>query len=302
LSEPLALSYTSVLDNYARCPRYHKHANIQRLEPDRPALGMEFGSAGHVALGVLYDTGDLGKALEAAKKAWAPWEGMDVEKSGAPGIRTQAKLREIITAYYEQIFKDEKWEDMPGEAEKLTQIEIEVPGEHVLRRVLGYECEYIIYRLKIDRKGHSGGVLAIQEWKFLKPFFTSEFIVEPNAQIVGYLVASEANKAVVTVIDVMKSEKGMTVPRSKSVEPRSIFHRDPCFYEPHVFEEWKKDVLAWASMVYLCQKMDYWPKHDPGSCGAYGGCPYRTLCASDEEQRKVLSELSFKKKKRMEVK
>lgn len=283
----IALSYSRI-ESFARCPRFDYYRNELRLEPDRPALGMVFGDAGHKGLGKLYDTGSLDESIKTATELWEPYEGMDVEKNGQPGIRTKAKLTEILTAYVEQLFGKEDWEDEGGE---------QLDAFTLIRDDLT-----VTYRYKIDRIGKSGGTPAIQEWKFLKPFFTNEFIPEPNLQVVGYLKATNRQKAIVTVADVMKSSKnGMVVQKAKDVLPRSIFHRDPVYYDGWVFGEWEKDVFGWAKSILTCRESNYWPKNAPGACGNYGGCVYKTLCNADEEQRKVLMELSFKKREKKEV-
>jgi len=283
----IKLSYSRI-NEFATCPRFFQYSNELQLEPDRESLGMKFGDAGHRGLGALYTHNSLDACLTVASDAWKPFEGMDVEKNGQPGMRTTAKLREILTAYFEQLYGKEEWIDQGGE--RLESM--------VLKRG---ELE-IIYRFKIDREGLSGGVPAIQEWKFNKPFFTNEFIPEPNLQIVGYLRATGKKKAVVTVCDVVKnSVKGQVQPRNKADLPRSIFHRDPVYYDDWVFKEWEEDVFGWAVSILTCRESNYWPKNAPGACGNYGGCVYKTLCNAEEEQRKVLMELSFRKKEKREV-
>jgi hypothetical protein len=166
---------------------------------------------------------------------------------------------------------------------------------------LGYRHGFIGYRIKIDRKGLSGGVPAIHEWKFLKPLIGTDFVPEPNNQIVGYLYALKAKKAVVTVAKVqISSSGGMVKGRLKSDEPHSIFTRDPVFYDSHVFEEFKRDVIGWALSYLTCQASEYWPKNAPGACNYYGGCQFKQLCAADPEQRKVLIELSYRPKPKYE--
>jgi hypothetical protein len=295
--DPMKLSFTA-MDVQARCPRYNHYNTELELESLAPSLGKEFGSAGHAGLGALYSTKSLEEALKAAEKVWKPWEGQDVDKNGKPGVRTLIKLKEILTAYKEQFYDQEKWEDTGGE--KLQQIELLHPPEcfQEFLSLVGSPNLQLIYRYKIDRTGLSGGVKAVQEWKFLKPFMGKEFITEPNNQVVGYLKGEKATKAVVTVMDVMASSvKGMVKGKAKDAEWRSIFKRDPVFYEPWVFEEWEKDVWGWALSILTCRMSGYWPKNAPGACDNYGGCIFKMLCCAPPEQRETMIELGFRKKK-----
>ena len=293
-----SISYTAA-DTGARCPRYYFYDRVMKIEAQSKRLGMMFGSAGHTGLHKLYDTKNLDSCLDAAFKAWEPFEGQDVSKDGKPGVRTWAKLKEILTAYYNQIYVNEKWTDQGGEI--LESFLIEIPP--FIRDAflgVGYTEEAIRYRFKIDRKGLSGDVPAIQEWKFLKPILGSDFVPEPNNQIVGYLKGMQARKAVVTVAKVqVSSVEGMIKGRTKDAEPHSIFTRDPVFYDPHVFEEFSMDMLMWSFIILSCTALGYWPKNAPGACNYFGGCQFKQLCASDPEQRKVLIELSFQKKEPM---
>jgi hypothetical protein len=289
------LSYTRMA-SAARCPRYHYFDYVLKITTQKEQLGMRFGFAGHTGIHALYDTRNLKACLEAAEKAWAPYEGMDVDKGGKPGVRTLAKLKEILTAYHDQIFLTEDWTDEGGEKEEVLLIS--VPSVHwYLFSKAGYAPFYVYYTAKIDRRGISGKVPAIQELKFLKPFLGSEFVPEPNNQIVGYLKASNRRKAVVTVAKVQQSSiKGMVQPRSKKDEPYSIFTRDPVFYSDFVFEEFEKDVIGWAVSILTWKLNKHYPKSAPDACNMYGGCPYKVLCSVEPIQREVMIELGFKKK------
>jgi len=257
---------------------------------------MKFGLAGHAGVRQLYETKDLQKCLSAAEEVWKPFEGMDVGKDGKPGVRTLTKLREILTAYHEQLFLKEDWTDQGGEV--MEELLIPVPPYywHLFSKC-GYSPFYIRYLAKIDRFGLSGQVPAIQELKFLKPFMGGEFTPEPNNQIVGYLRASRRRKAIVTVAKVQPSSvKGMVQPRSKRDEPYSIFTRDPVFYEDFAFAEFEQDVIGWVVSILTWQMSNYWPKSAPGACNDYGGCSFKTVCSVEPAKREVLLELGFKKK------
>lgn len=291
------LSYTK-MSSAARCPRYYYYDRELGIESESKKLGMKFGSAGHAGLNTLYMTKDLGKCLEAATTAWIPFEGQDVNKDGKPGVRTLTKLKEILTAYHEQFFVGEDWTDAGGE--KLEEVYIYVPYDiqQKMLVVSGNLYTDIRYLVKVDRKGLSGDVPAIQEFKFLKPIMGSDFVPEPNNQIVGYLKASKCKKAIVTVAKVqVSSVKGMVKGKLKSDEPHSIFTRDPVFYEEHVFKEFEQDAIGWTLSILTWKASNYWPKAAPDACNDFGGCQFRNLCAVSPEQRRVLLDLGFKKKK-----
>ena len=282
MKKEIWLSYTAISE-FITCPQYYQFSREFKLEPDKPALGMMFGSAAHVGINVLYDTEDIDKAVQEALKSWSPFEGTDIEKSGRPGIRTKAKLEEILRAYHSEFYGKEKWEDQGGE--KLSFIVLE---NDLLR---------VKYFYKVARKGLSGGVPATMEFKFQKPFFTREFIPEPNNQVVGYLKATERKKAIITVADIVTSSENGIIPGKRKMDmPRSIFKRDPVFYEPWVMERWEKSIFGWSRLILECKESNNWPMAAPNSCGNYGGCQFKTLCNADVEQRKILMELGFRKK------
>jgi len=289
------LSYTK-MDAAARCPCFYYYDRVLNITTQAEQLGMKFGGAEHAGIRTLYETKSLEACLKAGEEAWAPFEGRDVNKAGKPGVRTLSKLREILTAYYEQFFLKEDWEDQGGE--QMQELLIKVPSQywHLFAKA-GTNPFYIRYLAKIDRLGLSGGVPAIQEFKFLKPFLGADFTPEPNNQIVGYLRASNRRKAVVTVAKVQPSSiKGMVQPRAKKDEPYSIFTRDPVYYSDFVFEEFEKDVIGWVVSILTWQMSNYWPKSAPGACNDYGGCPFKTLCSVEPKQREVMIELGFKQK------
>jgi hypothetical protein len=71
---------------------------------------------------------------------------------------------------------------------------------------------------------------------------------------------------------------------------RGFLHRTPAMRE-----EWYEDLGYYLTQAAYFAERSYWPMNDK-SCGNYGGCPFRPLCAKGPEVRnKWLNTLTVSK-------
>ncbi len=280
-------SYTA-LSLLKRCPRLYYYTVELGLQAPTVDISKVFGEAVHAGWGCLYDTSNVESAIGAFRKKF-PF-GVEDPK----GLRTQAKGEELIRAYQEQFFGKEEWVDEGGEV--LEELEL-APG--------------INYRVKIDRRGLSYGEPAIQEWKTTA--WAGFFVPEPNAQLIGYLWADSVlrkravRKCIVTIGGLYKTSKNGIMPARRKRdeygelgggEERSIFSRDPVYFQDWQIEEWKEETLTWIGVAETYKAMEIWPQASPEACGGFGGCAYKQICLETGEERKLLMEVKYEKKER----
>lgn len=280
----LRLSPTS-MELFQLCHRKYDYSYNQKLVPTGERITLEFGSAYQKGLTALYTARNIEKAVSEALHAWEPFEGLDTTKM----VRNKKKMEELLRAYDKEFYGKENWTDNGGE------LLLEYPL-----------CEGVIFVGKQDRRGWFGETRAIQENK--TSTFPGMFVDEPNNQIVGYLwleskiLGEKVRKAVVTIAGLHKnSVNGLLYPRVKSDPPKSVFIRDPITVEDFLIEEFERDAVCVASEIDQCYTHNYWPKNAPQACGTFGGCEFKSLCLCSDEEKKVMAEMQFTKKKREEI-
>ena len=117
----------SMLGTLDECPRKFQLRYKLHKTPREEGLAAPFGSTAHLGRNSWYETGDVEKAVEIAKKAWAPYEGKDQEE-----LYTGRKLEEVIRGYVSQ-FGSEPWKHSKGE----HLLEFEIFGQLLVGLVDG---------------------------------------------------------------------------------------------------------------------------------------------------------------------
>ncbi len=72
----------------------------------------------------------------------------------------------------------------------------------------------------------------------------------------------------------------------------SAFERAMVPRSEESLQEWLEDAQWWLGLMDECARRDYWPQNDK-SCGLYGGCEFREICAMGPGSRATWLERNF---------
>lgn len=109
----------------------------------------------------------------------------------------------------------------------------------------------------------------------------------PDNQFTLYALASKVIYATPVV--------GLIVDAAQVAVSFSRFQRGFVPRHESVLEEWYKDLGWYLVQAEAYAKANYWPRNDK-SCGSYGGCPFRPICAKPPESREEWLKAGFSKR------
>ena len=75
----------------------------------------------------------------------------------------------------------------------------------------------------------------------------------------------------------------------------SRFARAPIERKDETIDEWYADTTSWIASMDRCASEGHWPQNDK-SCDAWGGCPFRAVCARAPSARQQWLEVDYHKR------
>ena len=272
---------SSSLSTFLACPRLYKLSNLlgYKLKMYAPVTG--FGSAVHDGFEVL----DRCK-FEKKNKEEAVLEAVThiIKKCGEDLNRSADKARGLEAAMRTIVWRaEEYWEDtlkiatMPNGAPCLEQ-RFEVPFGVQGHRLSG----------RIDKIVELDNRLYLCDTKTTKTSLTDLYFrnFQPNNQIYAYIWAARNILGLDIagfIVDAVQT--GVNFCRFN----RSIFNVS----QPSI-DEWYTDVQYAIGLADAYSINKYYPANFT-SCGNYGGCKFREVCAESPEHRKIILDEDFMK-------
>tara|TARA_R110000803_G_scaffold80261_5_gene146072 strand:- start:11899 stop:12849 length:951 start_codon:yes stop_codon:yes gene_type:complete len=272
----------SSIENLIRCSKYYQYNNLKGMRLSLPPTATYFGSAVHHGFEVL-DTvrfygGKVDEAVEQAVDTILTEYGEGLRLSTDNARSLQPALRAVVWR------AEEFWDDpletvaMP-DGKPALEVRFEVPLAFIDQP----------YRLsgRIDKMVEHNGDLYIVDTKTTKKVLNSWFFdgYMPSTQIYGYMwVCREILKLPI---------RGFIIDAVQTMVESTRFGRATFDVTPEQIDEWKSTVKDGFQRLVEYKNQQNYP-HNYASCGNYGGCVYRKVCAAPEWMRPTYIEDSYK--------
>lgn len=278
----LAVDSTS-LGSFKTCPRKYYYEIVQGWQPRQPSVHLQFGIWFHEGC-ELYDRAKAeGQGHEEALytalrsilvKTWnkqlnRPWTSDHPVKNRLTLIRT-------LVWYLDEFG--------PNDSLQTIILDNGRPAVELSFRVpLGIKTpdgeDYLLCG-HLDRLAMLGGDPYLVDKKTTGGTLGAHFFAEfsPNNQMATYDVAGQIAYSVEIkgiIIDAVEVKAGF-----------SRFQRHPIPRHASQREEWWSELPWWLGQMAQCAQVQVWPMNDK-SCGQYGGCPFRQVCAKPPASREI---------------
>lgn len=273
------------------CPRKYEYSIMQGFVPRQTSVHLIFGLHYHAALEWYDHKRSAGmshaEALrEATRRAlvisWdkeknRPWTSDDKYKNRFTLVRS-------IVWYLDQFANDAlktvQLANGKPAVELSFRLELEVSspsGEPYL--VCGH----------LDRLVEHGERIMVLDRKTTKSTVTPEFFDQfsPHNQFSTYAFASRViynTPAQGIIVDAAQVAVGFT-----------RFQRGIVSRTEEQLNDWMGDFVFWLRLAEEFAHTGYWPQNDK-SCGNYGGCPYRSVCAKGPSTRQMWLKADFEQR------
>ena len=267
----------SALTDWLKCPRYYSYRWLYNLTEIEESPHLRFGSIFAEALLVFYKERALGAAREEAirhsvrfaLRASLGWNSDHNLKNRFTLIRT-------LVWYFEEYADDlPVYSDINGPAVERT-FRIEIDGGNALVGTLDRVVVYSDAIWIVDQKtpGSSLGPHYFRDWDLSDQMF--------NYTFAGQMLFGEAISGV--IIDAAQIAVGFT-----------RFGRSPTYRTKSQLAEWYDETMLHIEDAQRAARESRFPRRLT-SCGMYGGCAFRNICAKSPESRKNFIAGSFKER------
>lgn len=266
------------LDLAQTCMRKYYYANILGIKPKQKSVHLIFGGIYASALETFYKARAAGQSIDDALieaiqlaliESWDSETNMPVlfEDSN----KTRVALIRTIVWYIEQFGE----EDQDG----ITTYHLQ-SGEAAVE--LSFRLDFatdILYCGHLDRVVEYGDDLYVMDQKTTKTTLSNYYFrgFDISNQMSGYTFAGKA---------VLHSPvSGVIIDAAQILVNSTHFDRGVTTRSKDQLEEWFESTVASIEQFQLMSERELFPMN-PNSCGNYGGCPYRNLCAVSPKVRK----------------
>lgn len=287
------------LSTFVTCPRKYLYSILQGWTAELRSVHLEFGGHyasalehyhKHRAAGVSYDDAVRLVVREVMVATWEyerDEEGEAVPGTGQPvdwlhNTKTRDTLVRSIVWYLEQFKND------PMSTVILSD------GRPAVEYSFSFSLdETYTYCGHIDRLVHYGEDkdIYVQDQKTSGSTITPRYFdsYTPDIQMTGYTLAGQI------IFDL--PVKGVVVDAAQIAVGFTKFERGFVARSTAALEEFREEALHYIGEARRCHESGYYPMRR-SSCGNYGGCEFRKVCALAPKLRPMALEGGFKKRKR----
>ena len=268
------------LDTLEACPRKYYYRHVMNAVPAGTSVHLLFGSLYATALETFYSLRARGDSIEAALHAVVK---LALRQSWGQTFDHPAKtrmnlIRTII--WYVDEFAEESEDGLrtyhlaDGSAAVELSFTLEFSPDFLYCGHLDRVVQYGDALYWMDQKTTGGAIT---------PRFFADF--KPRTQFLGYTWAGQS---------ILHSPvKGGVIDAAQIAVGFSNFARDFITFTQSQIEEWKESALYWMHAGRDFFQRGFFPMN-LASCGNYGGCPYRTLCARSPSIRENYLQSEYK--------
>ena len=270
---------TSSLSTFSACPRLYRLTNLLGYKMKRYAADPGFGSAVHDGLEILdrckFENKTKEEAVTEAVTFIIKEYGEDLNKSEDKARGLEATMRAIVWR------AEEYWEDtikiatMPNGAPCLEK-RFEVPFGTLGHRLSG----------RIDKIVELDNRLYLCDTKTTKASLSDLYFrnFQPNNQIYAYIWAARN----ILGLDIA----GFIVDAVQTGVHFCRFNRSIFNVSQPSIDEWYQDAMYTIGLADAYSENEYYPANFT-SCGNYGGCKFREVCAEQPDHRQIILEEDF---------
>jgi hypothetical protein len=255
------------------CPRKYYYSHILGKEPHGQSVHLIFGQHYHRAQELFHHSRAQGAEFEEAVRVAvrycleATWD----HKLGRGWIsdlpeKNRLTLVRSIVWYFEQFQEDSLETVILSNGKPAVELSFRAEiGEAPTGETI-YMCGHLD-RLVTFNDDHY-----VADYKTSKSALTPDYFTRysPDNQFSLYTFASQFVYSVPV--------KGLIVDAAQIGVTFSRFQRGFVHRTPDQLSEWFRDYQWYISLAYQYAEQDYWPMNAK-SCGLYGGCPFRPVCA-----------------------
>lgn len=258
---------------YQKCPRYYQFRLIEgwrgRQENEHLRFGGHFATAlehyyKHVALGMPWEEALEEVVLEALIDTWdgeQPWQSTDSNKT------RDTLIRSII--WYVDQFHDEPVQVVHrSDGTPMVEYSFALPVDND-----------IIFTGHLDRVVMLEDVQYVMDQKTTKTTITPRWFdqFKPNTQMSMYTFAGQ--------VILGSPVKGVIIDGAQVAVGFTRFERATTFRTTEELNEWYDETLHWIERAqHDTHNMAF--AANPQSCGNYGGCEFRNVCARPQGVRR----------------
>ena len=285
---------SSSLGPFKQCPRKYYYTIVTGLETAERSIHLTFGTLVHKASeiydlnkleGLSHEENLLATLKWALRATWdfrlgRPWQSGHSDKNRTTFIRS-------IIWYLEQYGANDNLETVVL-ANGSPAVELDFEFESGYLTGQGESVTFIGKLDKLVRLGDDPFVKDIKTTGYaLDPGYWKRY--NPDNQFSLYTVAGKVAFGIgVKGIICDAVQVGVTFSRfARNLIPRT----------DDQLNEWLADAMYWLRQMETCAIAEYWPQNDK-SCGLYGGCEFRDICAMSPGARPRWLESGFKPKDR----
>jgi hypothetical protein len=269
----------SSLDNLLRCGKYYDYGNLKGMRLALPPSATYFGHAVHHGFEILEEAKFHGKSKEEAVEEAV----LEIIKEYGEGLRQSTDTaRTLASTLRAIVWRGEEYWDDPLEVVAMPDGKpaVEVRFEAPLDFVDGP------FRLsgRIDKIVQHNDDLYLVDIKTTKKVTNSYFFdgFMPSTQVYGYLwVAREILGLPV---------RGFVIDAVQTLVESTRFGRSTFDVSEDQIREWKTMV---GGALNELERSDGVFAHNYASCGNFGGCTYRQICAQPEFLRQTYIDDSY---------
>jgi hypothetical protein len=269
--------------------KYYLHI-ILGYQPRFVSAHLLFGQYFHAGLeeferakakGLCYDECLAESIRRACGESWdkkrnRPWV------SDEPTKTRESLLRSIV--WYQENYKNDIAQTLILASEK-PAVELSSYFETSITSSLSGEayslCNYFDRIVEIDNKTF------ILDYKTTKGVLDENYAknYSPDNQVSHYTLSGE--------IVLNRKISGFIVDATQVGATFNRFKRFDISRSQGQLSEWYEELSYWFQCMEICVKTGVWPKNDK-SCGYFGGCAYRQICAAQISMRQRLLETQYK--------
>ena len=268
------------LGTFKECPYKHFLAQVCGYTPAARKPALEFGIAYHAALELwdklLADGADKTEAMFQVIQC-AGWQGTKLP-SGDTARTLETLVRSVIW-YLDQFHNDSAKTVILASGKPAVELSFLFEFAHI-------DTEDFYLSGHIDRLVEFQGRPWFMDRKTTKSSLDDRYFAQysPDNQMDFYTAASQIVWEVPCaggIIDAAQLSPNFT-----------RFKRQEIHRTPEQIDEWLEDTHEWLAQAKRCADNQHWPKNEK-SCSAWGGCPFRKVCAHSPSVRPTFLAADF---------
>lgn len=264
------------------CPRLYYLTIICGLQPRGANVHLTFGLLYHSALehydhertrGTDHDLAVVRVVKKLMIETWDTTLGRPLPVLSEDKNKNRYTLVRTVVWYLEQFREDSLETIILANGKPAVELSFRFETEHHAS-----DGTPFIYCGHMDRVVRLNGEPCVLDRKTTKHTIGDNFFDQfsPNNQFTGYVMGAQ-------VLMPKESPKKLIVDAAQVAVTFSRFERGLVERSEFQLDEWYKSLGFWLKIAEGYARANFWPLNE-ASCGNYGGCPFRPVCAKKSQK------------------